>query len=295
MRLGGHHAAFAASTVDQLEALCPGFDRLGLSAVPAPSGLATMSDEDCIEFGEAARSLGLVIGETGMWENLMTTDPARRTERIERVRALLRKAALMGCRCVITLVGSAHPSDDPLAPDALTMSREGAAAFREVVLRILDGLELGATRYGIEPWVTTFFYGVEEVAEFLDAVDHPALGLHLDLVNMVSRRSYFDTAGLAERTFSLLSDRIVGAHLKDLVWDPAHMVIKWDEVLIGDGVIDYPAYLGVLARLDSDLACYCEHLATEADYAENFERAHSAAERAGVRFLPRTPMEESSR
>jgi sugar phosphate isomerase/epimerase len=290
VRLGGF---YSAERVEELEPLCTALDRHGLSAIPAPNRLAAMSDEECIEFGEAARRLGLVVGETGMWDNLLARDPDVRTERIGRVRVLLRKSELMGCHCVVTLVGSTHPSDDFLAPDPASMSREGQVVFREIALRILDGLELETTRYGIEPWVTTFFYELEDVETFLADVDHPALGLHLDLVNMVSRRTYFDTAGLAERTFASLSDRIVGAHLKDLRWDPAHMVIKWDEVLIGDGVLDYSAYLGGLARLDPDLACYCEHLPTEADYAENFARAHAAAERSGLKFLPRTPKENA--
>lgn len=288
MRLGGF---YSAERVEELEPLCAALDRHGLSAIQAPNRLASMSDDECVEFGEAARRLGLVVGETGMWDNLLARDPAVQAERIERVRVLLRKSELLGCRCVITLVGSTHPSDNFLAPHPGTMSRDGAAAFREVVLWILDGLELQTARYGIEPWVTTFFYELEDIEAFLADVDHPALGLHLDLVNMVSRRTYFDTAGLAERTFASLSDRIVGAHLKDLVWDPAHMIIKWDEVLIGDGAMDYSAYLGGLSRLDPDLACYCEHLPTEAEYAENFARVHAAAERSGLRFLPRTTKE----
>jgi sugar phosphate isomerase/epimerase len=288
MRLGGFYSAERA---DQLEALCPALDRHGLSAIAAPSRLATMPDEECVAFGEAARGLGLVVGETGMWENLMTPDPELWRERIAWVRTLLRKADLMGCRCVITLVGSGHPSDAPLAPDAAMLTDAGARSFRAVVLRILDGLDLRTTRYGIEPWGNTFFYEPEAIAEFLSSVDHPSLGLHLDLVNMVDRRSYFDTGGLARRTFALLSDRIVGAHLKDLRWDFAHMVIKWDEVLVGDGVMDYAAYLGGLAELDPDLACFCEHLETEADYAESFVRVHAAADRAGVTFLPRAPNE----
>ncbi|MGZ8612460.1 MAG: sugar phosphate isomerase/epimerase family protein [Actinomycetota bacterium] len=292
MRLGGFYSAERA---DDLQALCVRLDRHGLSAIPAPNRLAEMPDEQCVEFGEAARNLGLVVGETGMWDNLMTTDVELRRERIDRVRRLLRKAELMGCRCVITLVGSRHPSDSPLAPDGTMLSGEGIRAFREVVLRILDGLELRATRYGIEPWGNTFFYEPEEIAAFLADVDHPAIGLHLDLVNMVSRRTYFDTAGLADRTFSLLSDRIVGAHLKDLLWDHEHMVIKWDEVLVGDGVMDYAAYLGGLARLDPDLACFCEHLPTEAAYAENFARVNAAATGAGLRFLPRSPTEGAGR
>jgi len=286
VRLGGF---YSVERTEDLEALCERLDTHGLSAIPGPNRLAEMPDDECVAFGEAARDLGLVIGETGMWENLMTADPARRTDRIERVRTLLRKAELMGCRCVISLVGSGHPSDSMLAPDGTMLTTDGERAFREVVLRIVDGLDLERTSYAIEPWRTSFFYRPEDIRAFLDDVDHPRVRLHLDLVNMVGRRDYFDTAGLAGRTFALLSSRIAAAHLKDLRWDHDYMALKWDEVLVGDGVMDYDAYLGGLAALDPDLPCFCEHLATEAGYAENFARLHRGAERIGARFLPRNP------
>ena len=288
MRLGGLSAAFAASTVEELDALCPELDRLGLSAIPAPGRVAEMSDDECAAFGEAARALGLVIGEAGMWGNLMTGDVGLRDARIERVRTLLRKADLMGCRCVVTLVGSTDPSDSPLAPDPLMLSDEGVRAFREVVERILDGLTLQRTRYGVEPWRTSFFYEPEDIAAFLDLVGHPSLGVHLDLVNMVGRRTYVDTAGLASRSLSLLSDRVVGAHLKDLRWDHEYLSLKWDEVPIGDGVVDHAAVLRGLATLDPDLACFCEHLATDATYETAFARLHGIADDAGLRFVRRT-------
>lgn len=284
MRLGGWYSAERA---EDLGALCERLDAHGLSAIPAPNRIAEMSDDECVAFGEAAQALGLVVGETGMWENLMTADPERRAERIERVRTLLRKAEVMGCSCVISLVGSGHPSDSMLAPDGAMLTLEGQHAFREVALRIVDGLDLERTCYAIEPWRTSFFYHPEDIAAFLDDVAHPRVRLHLDLVNMVGRRDYFDAAGLAERTFALLSDKISAAHLKDLRWDHEHMQIRWDEVLIGDGVMDHDAYLSGLAGLDPDLPCFCEHLATEAEYAESFARLHRIAERIGARFLPR--------
>jgi sugar phosphate isomerase/epimerase len=289
MRLGGLSGAYAASTLEELEALCPELDRLGLSAIPAPWGLAEMSDADCVPFGEAARDLGLVIGEAGMWENLMTRDPDLRDARIQRVRTLLHKADLIGCECVVTLVGSTDPSDDPLAPDPAMLRDDGMRAFREVVERILDGITPERTRYGIEPWRTSLFFQPEDIAAFLDEVGHPTLGLHLDLVNMVDRLTYFDTAGLAARTFALLSDLIVGVHLKDLRWDHAYMSLKWDEVSIGDGVVDLAAVLGGLARLDPNLACFCEHLPTQADFETSFARLHDIAAENGLRFDTRIP------
>ncbi len=288
MRLGGF---YSAEHPEELKALCERLDRHGLSAIPAPRGLAAMSDEACVAFGETARGLGLVVGEAGMWENLMTADPELRRRRIEHTRTLLRKADIMGCRCVVSLVGSGHPSDSMLAPDGEMLTGEGQRAFRDVVLRIVDGLELERTCFAIEPWRTTFFYHPEDIRAFLDEVDHPRVALHLDLVNMVGRRDYFDTARLAQRTFALLADEIVAAHLKDLRWDHEHMQIKWDEVPIGEGVMDHEAYLAGLARLDPDLPCFCEHLANEAQYAASFARLHRIAERIGVRFLPRGPAE----
>jgi sugar phosphate isomerase/epimerase len=111
-----------------------------------------MPDEACVAFGVAAADRGVVIGEAGMWDNLMSVDPAMRTERIGRVRMLLRKADLIGCRCVVSLVGSPDSSDAPLAPHPILMTKEGADESREIVLRILDGLDLTRTRYAIEPW-----------------------------------------------------------------------------------------------------------------------------------------------
>ena len=58
------------------------------------------------------------------------------------VRRLLLKAEAMGCHCVVTLVGSKDPSDRALAPHPYMYTKACQNEFREVVLRILDGLEL---------------------------------------------------------------------------------------------------------------------------------------------------------
>ena len=284
MRLGGY---FNANCIEELEPLCGKLDAHGLSAISAPNHLYEMSEQEAAAFGECARQLGLVVGEAGFWENLMTDDRQLRAGRIETVRGMLQKAEAMGCHCMVTLVGTKDESDHPLAPHPYMYSEQCQAEFREVVLRILDGLELRKTKYIVEPWHNTFFYQPEDIRQFIDSVGHPMFGLHLDQMNLVNQASFYDTTDLINRTFDLLADAVVSVHLKDIRCDFTHMFLKWDEVYIGDGVMDYQTYLQRLAELDPDMPCYCEHMSEERDYVLCFSRLHQLAEKAGVRFFSR--------
>jgi len=67
------------------------------------------------------------------------------------------------------------------------------------------------------------------------------------------------------------------------------MFLKWYEVRIGEGVMDYDTYLKKLATLDPDIPCYCEHFPNEGDYAISFARLHHLATKAGVQFRRRQP------
>jgi sugar phosphate isomerase/epimerase len=288
MRLGG--MIFRPETVGELDATVEALDTYGLSAIVGPRRVGTMSDEEAAEYGDRADELDLVIGETHFLENLMTRDEATRAERIERLRTGLRKADLMRSRGVIGFAGSASPIDYIGAPDPHNFTDEFRAELREVVLRALDGLDLSVTKLLFEANPNTFFYGPVEIAEFVNSVDHPLFGVHLDQMNMVSQANYFHTTDLINTTFELLGEHIGGAHLKDVNWDWKYgLLLKFDEVLIGDGVLDYPTMIAQLAKLDPDLPCLCEHLETEAEYAVNFSRVHAIANEAGTPFVRRQP------
>ena len=284
MRLGGW---YAAETIEELEPLCEKLDRHGLSAIGAPYGLGGFTDDQCAAFGAKADELGIVIGEVGMWDNLMVDDHAQRDRLIGYVRTLLQKAEIMGCRCVVTLVGSKDAEGGAIAPHPYMSTDACKAEFREIVLRTLDGLDLKRTGYGIEPWCNTFFYQPEEIRAFIDYVDHPRFGLHLDQMNMVCQAEYFQTTELINRTFDLLADKALSVHFKDVRWDPGHMLLKLDEVLIGEGVMDYDTFVSRLPELPPDITCFCEHLMTEDQYVHNFARLHEIAARHGLQFLPR--------
>ena len=283
MRLGA--AFFKTDTIEGLEPLCEKLDCYGLSAIQAPGNLADLSEEAAQAFGRRARELGLVIGESGMWENLMAADPKVRAGRVEQVRRRLVRARVMGCGAVVVLAGSR--AEHALAPHPGNYGQDYRTELREILLGIVDGLELGATRLVIEPWHNTFFYQPEDIRDFLDSVGDPRIGLHLDQMNMVSHATFYDTAGLIRRTFDLLADRVGTVHVKDVACDHRHMFLKYDEVAIGDGVMDYGAYLRALATLDPDMPCYLEHMAEERDYVLSIARLHWLAEKEGLRFRRR--------
>ena len=297
MRLGAADWNFLAETVDDLGPLCEKLDTYGLSAVIAPSLIgkdalgAPDGDAALAAYGETARERGIVIGESFYFANLLDPDQAVRAEHIANVRTMLVKAETMGCKSVITLVGTTEESGNPTAPhptDGYLYSDACKADFREVVLRIVDGLDLPTVKYIIEPWNNTFFYQPEEIAEFFDSVDHPMVGLHLDQMNMIHQSTYYDTTSLINKTFDLLADKVFSVHMKDLrIGRGPGDFVSFKEVLIGDGSMDYETYLRRLADLPEDTPCFCEHLSTEAEYALNFARVQSIARKVCVAFLPR--------
>jgi sugar phosphate isomerase/epimerase len=289
MRLGC--IFLAPQSLAELNAMAETLDVYGLSAIIAPKNFVDFSEDEAHAYGERARSLGLVIGETGLWENFLTDDRELRADRIKRFRKLLRNADIAGVRSANTLVGTKHPSDRPLFPHAYNFTPECRAEFREVVLRILDGMELKTTKYGIEPWYTTFFYQPEDIKEFIVSVGHPRFGLHMDQGNMISHASFYNTTAMIERTFALLKDDVVSVHIKDIQWEGAHFGLRWNEVPLGEGTMDIATYLRHIAGLDAEMTCYLEHFYEERDYALNFARLHHIARGAGVSFLPREPRE----
>ncbi len=286
MRLGG--SMYHPRDVAELEAVVPAFDTYGLSAVIAPGTWAQMTEDEAAAYGEAATRLGMVVGEAHHRPNLMIGDEDERAARIEILRTGLAKAEIMGCRSVTIMVGTVAASDHLAEPHPYMYTDECRKELREILLRALDGLELHRTKLLIEPWTNSFFYQPGPIREFLDDVGHPSVGLHLDQMNMMDQRHYYDSTSLINETFDLLTPYIGGVHFKDLRWDWQHMLLKFDEVLIGDGVLDYQTYLDRVSHLDPDMTCYCEHLADEGSYAINFARLHQLAAEIGTSFQRRT-------
>ncbi len=286
MRLGGS-AMFSPQSMAELEAAPDRLDKYGLSCVVAPYRINEMTDDEVVAYGARARELGITVAEAIPGVNLGTTDLDLRAQRIERCRTMLQKADLMECHGIVILVGSRGATDIHYEAHPFGFTEECRSEFRETVLRIVDGLDLAHARVMLEPWNHSFFYRPHAVREFMESIDDARVRVHLDQMNMIDQDHLFQTTSYINETFDLLAPYIGGVHFKDLAWDWRRMFLHLDEVLIGDGLIDYHTYVRRVSELPGDIACFCEHLTEEQDYAVNFARLHKIAGDLGVAFRRR--------
>lgn len=285
MRLGG--VAVGPQTIDEIEPFCEKADNYGISAIVAPKLIGDMSSDEAFKFGEAARKAGIVIGETGFWENLITVDQDLREDRLRRLRRVMRNADAMGCRSVAILAGTRDLSDKAFAAHPYMFTDDCRQELRGVIEAALEGYDSATTRLGLEPYAHSFFYDPKSAREFIDLVGNPAFGIHLDLANMIEPGNFFKSGELVRTAFSLLKPHIVSVHLKDLIWPVSPLGLRWEETNLGEGAIDFGTYFDHVSALDDDMTCFCEHFQSEEAYAENFARAHALAGRSGHVFLKR--------
>ncbi len=286
MRLGG--ACYAVHDVSDIDGICKKFDAHGLSALQIlEEDILRWDEEKCRQIGHALAQKNIVVGEVHYWQNMMVSDRRLRTERIERFQEVMHKAELLNAHCVVSLIGTRNPSDIMTASYSGMWSENFKQACRDNILRMMENLA-GPVKYAIEPWFSSFFQAPEEIAEFLEKLDHPNVGLHWDQCNMLTPPYIYDTAAAIENTYSLLRDKIFAVHLKDLVWEEArYNGLHIDEVLIGRGNLDQEAMLKKVGLLDENIGCFCEHLEKEEDYIYNFKQLHAFAKCAGTAFVKR--------
>jgi L-ribulose-5-phosphate 3-epimerase len=167
----------------------------------------TTSDAEVRELGRKVASAGLVVSNvsTGLhWASpLSARDPKVRAQAIRIVERQIETATLLGSDAILVVAG--------LVTDEVP--------YNEVYQRCVDALKsLGDTaararvRIGCENCNSEqrFLLSPREFAQFLNDVNHPAVGIHLDVGNI------HDT-GFAEQWIELHGPRITRIHLKDVL------------------------------------------------------------------------------
>ncbi|MCS6758555.1 MAG: TIM barrel protein [Candidatus Devosia euplotis] len=224
-----------------------------------------------------------MLAEIGIWRNLLAIESETRRSNIEHACNCLAIADAIGAKCAVSYIGSLAPETDyALHPDNMGMKAFDATV--ETVRLIIDSVKPRCARFALEMTQYALPDSVDSYVDLIAAIDRPAFAVHLDPVNLIMTPCvYFNNRSLLEERFAKLGTHIVSCHAKDIVLHHRE-ALHFDEVMIGDEALDYPAYLRLLDALPTDVLLILEHLEDSA-YGVARDRLFAIAEGAGIGFV----------
>jgi len=228
---------------------------------------------------EAARRADVLIAEVGAWSNPLHPDPDVRREKIELCRRRLALADEIGARCCVNVAGSR--GEDWLWAHPLNYAEHTFDLVVESLRSIVDAVKPRRTFYTVEtmPWMVPD--SPQAYLKLLEAVDRPAVAVHLDVANMMNCPSrYLANADFIRECFDLLAPRIKSCHAKDVILE-RELTVMLREVPPGKGGLDYRTYLRCLDRLGPDAPLLIEEFG-DAAHRRSAEYLRALAAEVGV-------------
>jgi sugar phosphate isomerase/epimerase len=284
IRLGGHGLpvgsddpfAFARAHVDY-----------GYSAAYLPASL-TMADAKLLADWETAFAAADVMpAEIGIWRNLVDPDETARKANMAFAAEKLAVADAVGAGCAVTYIGTRSKNAEYFRSGPENFTQE---AFDEAVATcrdLIDTVKPRRAKFALEMMQYSLPDSVDGYRDLILAVDRPAFAAHLDPVNLVmSPRTYWSTGTLIDECFAKLGQWIVSCHAKDVINVHHTASLEFSECQIGEGVMDYRAYLRALDRMPREIPLMLEHLEGDA-YAVARDRIFAVGDEIGVTFAGR--------
>jgi sugar phosphate isomerase/epimerase len=224
----------------------------------------------------------VMLAEIGIWRNLISPDAGIRKANIAYACEKLAIADAVGARCAVSYIGSFEPGTD-YAPHPDNLGELAFDASVETCQAIIDTVKPRRARFALEMMQYALPDSVDCYVALIEAIDRPAFAAHFDPVNLImTPRQYFDSGTLIRECFAKLGQYVVSCHAKDIILHD-RAALHFDEVMIGDGVLDYHTYLTALEVLPADVPLMLEHLA-HAEYAVARDRVFAMGSAAGVAF-----------
>ena len=277
MRLGGSVMKPYASPKEWLAHV----KELGYSCVifPVDSSAPRQVQRD---YAQCCRDNDLLIGEVGVWRNVMACDPAEREKNIQYAIRQLELAEEVGANCCVNISGSPGALWDGYHP-----SLDSDAVYEDVInttRRIIDAVKPQKTCYSLEPMPWMAPESPEQYLKMLADMARPgAFRVHLDYCNMInSLDRYRHASEFITRCFTMLGNEIVSIHAKDVAITDGYLPVCIGEVPPGEGSIDLPLVTQCAHALGEDTPVFVEHLPDHEAYVKAAAVMRAAAEKAGV-------------
>lgn len=235
--------------------------RLGYSAAYVPK-LAIGETERIAAVRKAYAAENVVIAEVGAWVNMLDADMEKRKENIRYVTERLAFAEEVGAINCVNIGGSYSPTQWD-GPDPRNMTTEYFEATVENVRKVIDAVKPKHAKFSLEMMGWSLPDGPDSYLKFINAIDRPAFGAHVDIANILnSPDRYYNNNQVINDTFKKLGKWITSCHAKDVYGKDVHLA----ETMPGKGGMDYAAYLKNIVAQNHSIPLMLEHLKTAEEY-----------------------------
>lgn len=198
-----------------------------------------------------------LVGLFGYY-NVVDPDPAKRKRGEARMELLIQNWKQFGCPIISTETGTLNPTSEWLeSPDNTT--EKAYQECRASLERLAKLAEKTGAIVTIEPYWRNIIDSAGRAERLFRDVNSPALKLVMDPCNYFRKEELPKMQAMLEDIFQRVGSQTAIAHAKDVKEAPDGT----DLPASGKGVLDYPLYLRLLAKLDRELYLAVEHLALE--------------------------------
>ena len=195
-----------------------------------------------------------IVGLFGYY-NVVDPDPARRKRGEARMEMLIANWKRLGSPVISTETGTFNPKSEWLeSPKNAT--EEGYIECRSAFEKLAKAAEKTGAIISIEPYWRNIIDSPARAERLFREVDSPALKLVMDPCNYFRKEDLARMQPMLEEIFRRVGKQTVLAHAKDV----KASADGTDLPASGQGVLDYPLYLRLLAQLDREIYLALEHL-----------------------------------
>ncbi|MDQ0877071.1 sugar phosphate isomerase/epimerase [Paenibacillus sp. V4I3] len=220
------------------------------------TSLGRLSPALANHIGEQFHRAGIRIGVLGCYINPIHPDPQQRRHEINRFKEHLRFARDFGTSIVATETADLTTY---LSQDSERYEAIGWATLKQTVEELAEEAERWGVFIGLEPVFTHTLSSCDKMVRILDEVPSSNLGVVFDPVNLLPPTAIDSQDVFLDQAFAAFGDRIVLAHLKDVVIQND----KLKEVRSGKGIFQTKSFLEKLYLAKPGIDISLEQLADD--------------------------------
>lgn len=232
------------------------------------------------EYLRLAEQNDIVIGEVGVWNNVLDPDEKKSRAAIRFAEEQLAFADEIGACCCVNIAGAAGQVWDGYYPE--NYADETYARIVDVTREIIDAAKPERTFFTLEPMYWMHPDSPDDYLKLIKDIDRPAFGVHLDYANMITGiPRYHNCEAFLEECFCKLGPYIRSIHAKDVILKPQPPVCI-QEVMPGTGRIDFGQVFRLADRLNEEIPVFTEHLPDIEAYGKAIAYMQEVQRREGI-------------